>query len=212
MKTKTSLIILLSCFLVFSCSNKKKELDKEHSFEVVPLTEDTVSSDITSTVYQTVSGKSIKLLINQGSSSLNDLEIIPLDFQHNKDTFKIKDADPLKNTWLLDLDQNGFEEIYLITSSVGSGGYETIYGYASNQDLSLTPIYVSPISEDDTMENGDFYGYMGHDSIYKSNNILYRKFPIYKEGDPNCCPTGGAKVLRYQLRTGEASWILEVVN
>jgi hypothetical protein len=53
---------------------------------------------------------------------------------------------------------------------------------------------------------------MGHDSIYFSNNRMYRKFPVYKEGDANCCPTGGDKTLSYQLKAGEATWKLEIEN
>ena len=200
--------------MLFSCSKKQKTngSEKKPSFEVVPLTEDSIKSENSSTIYKTGSGKSIQLLISKNESSLNHLGIVPVDFQHSKDTFSIKNADPLKHTWLSDLDQNGFDEIYLITSSVGSGGYETIYGYASNQDLSLTPIHVPQISENDVMSDGDFYGYMGHDSIYIDKNKMYRKFPIYNQGDANCCPTGGEKILSYQLKAGEASWILSLEN
>ena len=165
---------------------------------------------IKSEMRTTATGKSLQLLIRENDSSLNDLIIIPIDFENSKDTFRINDADPLLNTWLLDLDNNGYDELYLVTSSVGSGSYATIYGYASNQDLSLTPIYVPTISENDVMEGGDFIGYMGHDSIYVEKNRIYRKYPIYKKDDPNCCPTGGNKIVRYQLKAGEASWILEI--
>jgi hypothetical protein len=35
-----------------------------------------------------------------------------------------------------------------------------------------------------------------------------RKFPIYLDGDPNCCPTGGHSTIIYDLKAGEASWKL----
>jgi hypothetical protein len=51
---------------------------------------------------------------------------------------------------------------------------------------------------------------MGHDSIFIANKKLFRKFPIYKDGDEQCCPTGGTRTLNYLLTKGEASWILEI--
>lgn len=192
-----------------SCSQNKKmnESIQQSSNEMIQKSNEKITK-----TYTTASGKSLQVIINNSSNSLNDLAIVPKDFKNSKDTFKINDADPLKNVWLLDLDKNGYDELYIVTSSIGSGAYETIYGYASNQDLSITPIYVPPITEDDVMKAGSFFGYMGHDSIYLVQEKITRKFPIYNEGDPNCCPTGGDKVLSYRLRAGEASWILEIEN
>ena len=76
----------------------------------------------------------------------------------------------------------------------------------------MTPIYIPEISEKDLLPEGVFYGYMGHDSIYISDNKIHRKFPIYKDGDANCCPSGGNKTLGYELKQGEASWILKLEN
>ena len=163
-----------------------------------------------STIFKTSTGKSISIIKDRISSSLNDLNIVAHDFENTKDTFKIKDCDPFKQAWIEDLDQNGFDELYLITVSAGSGSYATIYGYASNQDLSLTPIYIPEISEKDLLPNGDYYGYMGHDSIYIANKKIYRKYPVYKDGDANCCPSGGNKTLGYELKQGEASWVLKI--
>lgn len=144
------------------------------------------------------------------SASLSDILVIPQGFEFTKDTFRINDSDPLMHTFLLDLDQNGFQEVYIITSSAGSGSYATIYGYASNKDKSATPIYVRPLSEDDLKTDDSlFKGYRGHDSIYVSEKQLLRKFPVYLEDDANCCPSGGHRTLTYQLVKGEASWQLE---
>ena len=214
MKIKQTLTLLFFASAIIGCSQheKKEDVGIDQSSSEVTATREKLNSEIDTKTYKTTSGKSIQVLISKNGSSINDFAIVPTDFQHSQDTFKINDADPQKNTWLLDLDKNGYDELYIVTSSVGSGSYETIYGYASNQDLSITPIYIPPISENDVMKDGNFYGYMGHDSIFIEKDMLYRKFPIYLEGDPNCCPTGGEKILSYRLRAGEASWILEIVN
>jgi len=109
-----------------------------------------------------------------------------------------------------DINSDGFDELYLITQSTGSGTYGTIYGFTSNNDKSITPIYIPKISEKDL--KGNFKGYMGHDSIYISNNKLFRKYPVYKEEDANCCASGGDKSIQYILKKGESSWILGIKN
>jgi len=161
-------------------------------------------------VYKTATGKSIELIIHKKSSGLNDFTIIALDFTNSKDSLTIKDSDPLQQVLVEDLDSNGYDELYLITTSSGSGSYGSIFGFASNQDLSLTTIYVPEITENDVQLDGSFFGYMGHDSIYSNESKMFRKYPLFKEGDPNCCPTGGDRTLSYQLKAGEASWILEI--
>ena len=133
-----------------------------------------------------------------------------MDFPNTKDSLVIKDSDPIQDAVLKDLDANGYDELYIMTRSIGSGSYASVFGFASNQDLSLTSIYLPDISENDIQKGMPFYGYMGHDSIYFNETRLFRKFPIYNEGDANCCPTGGNKILSYQLKAGEATWILEL--
>ena len=206
---------LILCLILFwSCKQEKStnEPDKEFSEQKSTITGDENSGSIQQEILKTSTGKTITLIIEQKSSSISDFKIIAKDFSNTQDTLIIKDADPLQHTWIKDLDQNGYDELYLITNSSGSGSYATIHGFASNKDLSLTPIYVPDISENDLLPEGKFFGYMGHDSIYFNDNRLYRKFPIYKEDDANCCPTGGDKILRYHLKAGEASWKLELEN
>ncbi|MCP4884001.1 MAG: hypothetical protein GY908_09420 [Flavobacteriales bacterium] len=211
---KSFLPVLLFIILFWSCKQEKSapSSEKQSTENSITIADTEISDDLDGTVFKTSTGKSIELITDQKSSSLNDLKIIPLDFSNTKDTLKIEDCDPLQNSWIQDLDQNGFDELYLITASAGSGSYAKIYGYASNQDLSMTPIHVPEISDKDLLADGDYYGYMGHDSIYIANNKIYRKYPVYKEGDPNCCPSGGDKTLSYTLQQGEASWILKIEN
>lgn len=210
-----SILPLFLLFLLFgSCKQEKSTpVPEKQSIENKISTTDTeIPATNDPTIFKTSTGKSIQLITIEKSSSLSDFKIIALDFENSKDTFQIDGADPLQHAWVKDLDKNGFDEFYLITNSSGSGSYATIYGYASNQDLSMTPIYVPEITENDLLPDGAFYGYMGHDSIYYANNKIHRKYPVYKEGDANCCPSGGHRTLSYYLKAGEASWILEIKN
>ena len=213
-KKTMKLAFFLSIFLCFfsACKQEKPTpvSNQERTEKKVSFTETKGSGDRVKTIFKTSTGKSIELITDKKSNSLSDLKIVPLDFIHTQDTFHINDSDPLQHAWIKDLDGNGFDELYLITTSSGSGSYATIYGFASNQDLSMTPIYVPEISEKDLLPEGVYYGYMGHDSIYVDHNKIHRKFPVYKKGDANCCPSGGGKTLSYELHPGETSWILRI--
>ena len=211
---KSILPLFVLFFFLIACKQEKSAPEpnqittkKEMSNEDIENT-----NTIQKSIFTTSTGKSIELIAYKKSNSLNDLKVIALDFSNTKDTFSITDSDPLQHAWIKDLDNNGYDEIYLITTSSGSGSYANIYGYASNQDLSISPIYVPEITENDLLPEGAYYGYMGHDSIYVDNNKIYRKYPIYKEGDANCCPSGENKVVGYELQQGEASWILRIEN
>lgn len=210
-----SFLPLFLCFiLIWSCKQEKStsEPEKQSTEQKDARTETALENSQQATTLKTATGKSIAVFTHKKSNSLTDFQIVASEFPNTRDTLRIEDADPLQHLWIKDLDNNGFDELYLITSSTGSGSYATIYGYGSNQDLSMTPIYVPEISENDLLPEGIFSGYMGHDSIYSDENRIYRKYPVYKDGDPNCCPSGGEKTVSYQLKAGEAGWILEIDN
>lgn len=156
--------------------------------------------------YKTKTGKTITILESHPvGRSLSTIEIGTRDFEHNYVEI-YEDIDPISNVILADLDGNGFDEIYIITSSAGSGSYKTVLGFASNQDKSLSMIHFPGIQEGDEQ----FEGYMGHDTFKLEDQKLVRTFPIYNEGDPNQNPTGGTQKLYYGLYPGEAMWQLKI--
>jgi hypothetical protein len=117
-----------------------------------------------------------------------------------------EDRDPISDAFTADLDGNGFEEIYIVTTAAGSGSYGTILGFASNKDKSLSMIHFPEVREGDA----NFEGYMGHDTFTIEGRKLVRIFPVYQEGDTNANPTGGRRKLVYGLVPGEAGWQLKV--
>jgi len=204
-RTLPALSIFIFFLVLFSC---KKEAQKSQEKNEADLPSEPISS-LQSQEFTTQSGKVFELIEHSDENGLFDFHIVPKGFEFSeKDTMVIKGADRISNVFLADLDQNGFEEIYLITQSDGSGSYANIYGYSSNADKSISPIYVRPIEEVDLAAGALFEGYMGHDSIFMDGAALKRVFPKYQEGDANCCPTGGKTTLMYKLKAGEASWQL----
>jgi hypothetical protein len=165
-----------------------------------------VASSNTSKEYKTKTGKTIIISeTHPVGRSLSTIAISTKDFEHNyAETYE--DGAPISEVFVADLDGNGFDEIYIITTSAGSGSYGTVLGFASNKDKSLSMIHFPETQEG--KEN--FEGYMGHDTFKIVDQKLVRIFPVYREGDANTNPTGGKRKLVYGLYPGEAMWQLKI--
>jgi len=209
---KKSLIALIFLILLSACvKNPSDKPEVEEPKAVTKAIEKSSESiEIVSKEYKTKTGKSFIVYEEKPSASISNISIRTNGFTIVNDTLYLEDSDPISQITITDLNKDGFDEIFIITESAGSGSYATIYGFSSNKDKSVTGIVVPEISQSDLAEGAVFNGYQGHDSIYVSKNKLFRKFPVYKEGDENCCPSGGDKTIRYVLKHGEASWRLEV--
>ena len=138
------------------------------------------------------------------NSSLNRLTIQPGGLESGNEPISVEIDGAVTAAEIADLDANGSPEIYVYVNSAGSGSYGSLAAYAVNNGKSLTPIYMSPIS-DDTKNS---IGYMGHDEFSVVESTLVRRFPIYLDGDVNAAPSGGIRQLQYKLVAGEAGWIL----
>ena len=213
--------IVLSMFVIaalISCSKQEKKAAKENvkeaekSVEKAAETAVEKTKEVTKDVagyfkeYKTKTGKAF-VVDKEGEGSNITLKITPKGFEYGEQMV-LTNVDPVADVFLADLNKDGFEELYVVTQAAGSGSYATLYGFSSNNDKSVTQISVPEITENDL--KGKFKGYQGHDKFYVENGKLYRKFPVYKEGDANANPTGGEKVVEYVLKPGEATWVLVV--
>ncbi len=168
----------------------------------------TLGNEATVSRYLTRSGKAIFVEERHPAGlSLSDIYIRSEGFEHNlAEVFH--DRDPIKSVQVADLDENGFDEFYIITVSSGSGSYGNLIAFASNRDKSLSMIHFPEIQEGDEL----FAGYMGHDTFTTEDNKLIRSFPLYLPTDTNNNPGGGTRQLTYGLFPGEAMWQLKVVD
>jgi hypothetical protein len=163
------------------------------------------ATDVSQT-YRTKTGKTIVVSENHPAGrSLGTIEVRTEGFEHNYGEV-FEDRDPISDVFTADLDGNGFDEIYIVTTAAGSGSYGTILGFASNKDKSLSMIHFPEVREGDET----FEGYMGHDTFTIEGRKLVRIFPLYQEGDTNANPTGGRRKVLYGLVPGEAGWQLRV--
>ncbi len=140
------------------------------------------------------------------SGSINTLRVEPAGLTiDNQPVTKTIDG-VVTNAEVADLNVDGSPEVYIYVTSAGSGSYGSVVGYAANRRKSLSEIFMPAIEPN----SPNAKGYMGHDEFAVVENILARRFPIYREGDSNAKPTGGMRQLQYKLVAGEASWRLRL--
>ncbi|MEZ5008154.1 MAG: hypothetical protein R2753_08400 [Chitinophagales bacterium] len=206
--------LILCCVLVWSCKpTTQEEREKKSIIDKIEDPERLVGESSAKSVskkdfknYEVATKSGVAFIISENatSASLSNIAISGKNFAQNiSDTLKA--TDPLEEVLLADLNDDSFNEVYLITRSAGSGSYATIYGFSSYADKSFGQIYVPDLNISKEMP----FGYMGHDSIFIENNQLIRTFPLYKSEDSNSKPTGEMATIIYDLVKGETGFILQ---
>lgn len=145
-------------------------------------------------------------VVCQNSSSLNSLMIIPSGLAIDNSVIKKEIDGTVTGAEVADLNGDGSPEIYVYINSAGSGSYGSLISYSSNNNKSLSEIYLPPLTDD----GKNSIGYMGHDEFAVIGDNLIRRFPLYRADDCNANPTGGSRQLQYKLIPGEASWKLQL--
>lgn len=100
-----------------------------------------------------------------------------------------------------DLDNNRFPELYVYSTSDGSGSFGRVYGWQ------FLPERKADVSVMNWRLNATD-GYMGHDSLWVERDVLCRKYPVYRPGDANAEPSGGVRMMRYRLRSAGEGYAL----
>ena len=203
-------LIIIILALLSSCNQKKSTETKDFLKSKTELKkmEDTPKSKTIIIEYKTKTGKIFIINEEKPSASISKITLTTKGFTEVNEPLQLEESDPFDHAFVADINGDDFDELYIITRSVGSGSYANIYGFSSNKDKSVTPIFIPELSDDDFVKF--FPKYMGHDTFYIENNKLMRKYKQFKKEDEQCCPTGEMKFLQYILKMGEASWILKV--
>jgi hypothetical protein len=204
MKKMSFLICVVS--MLSSCNNEVKEVEKE-------ISKDTVISEPAAylppapvtTEYKTKTGKIF--VVTESHPTGMSLSNISVGFKGGDSLSQMpfNDVDPISKVLVGDLDANGFDEIYVITTAAGSGSYGKVYGVSSNSDKSVSFITIPDVTEVDMKKGGKFEGYEGHDEFEIVENSLARRFPIKGEGVK-------MRAINYKLKAGENSYILYIKN
>ncbi|GAB3801465.1 hypothetical protein GCM10028819_28740 [Spirosoma humi] len=115
--------------------------------------------------------------------------------------FRVRIEGMVTGAEIADLDNNRLPELYVYSTTSGSGSFGRVYGW---QFLPERKADITSINWRDRMPEG----YMGHDSLWVERDILCRKFPVYQPGDANAEPSGGYQMMRYKLRPAGAGFTL----
>ncbi|MBW2683319.1 MAG: PliI family lysozyme inhibitor of I-type lysozyme [Deltaproteobacteria bacterium] len=142
------------------------------------------------------------------SGSINILTIKPSGLSINNSIIEQEIEGTVAGAEIADINSDGSPEIYVYVTSAGSGSYRELVAYGSNNNKSISAIYLAPLIED----SRNSQGYMGHDKFSITGSELRRQFPIYKQNDTNANASGGVRQLQYKLFAGEAGWQLKLTG
>lgn len=137
-------------------------------------------------------------------SSIGTLEITHTGLAPGPATIRREIDGLVSGAELADLDADGRPELYVYTTSVGSGSYGDVVGYAVTAGSGLAEIRLSEPTE---QQMGD-WGYRGHDRFRVEGQKLLRRFPVYRPEDPNAAPGGGSREVHYRLGSDPAGQVL----
>jgi hypothetical protein len=198
-------LILVGCNSAPSRSSENADTTKVSSSDTLAITKAPTLAEPVTATYKTKTGKVFTVIESHAKgASLSDITVY---FNGDADSSKMvyTDVEPINKVITGDLDADGFDEIYIVTVSAGSGSAGNVYGLASNKDKSMSSVYVPPVEEKDLKKGAAFEGYEGHDEFEIVENSLARRFPV---------KTGKATMrsINYQMKKGETGYILFIKN
>jgi hypothetical protein len=126
---------------------------------------------------------------------VNDLSVRPIGFDGSAREMAFPLRGRVLKAEIDDLNSDGYPDLVLYVYSDSAGTFGTVYAFLSQANKSMTGCVLP-----DPMMNGKINtGYKGHDQFILMEGNLLQKFPIYKPGDDKDKPTGGTRVVLYQL-------------
>ncbi|MHA4808437.1 hypothetical protein ACX0G9_10025 [Flavitalea flava] len=125
----------------------------------------------------------------------NQLMIKPIGFDREARDMNFMIRGRVSKVEIEDPNADGFPDLIITIYSDSVSLFGTVYAFLSEGNKTITPCVLP-----DIMMNGKVNaGYKGHDQFAIMTSYLQQKFPIYKSGDDKDKPTGGTRVLLYQL-------------
>lgn len=195
-------LLIIPLFFLISISCKQEKANTQNYN--VDNSDKEIIPEIVNHNIETKSGMLFTLTEEKLSQSVSNISIQGMNFPNSNEILTFEGVDPIEQFYIIDLNNDGFEEFYIALRSVGSGGYVKLLAIASFSDESYGKIYIQSITDNDDLSEG----YMGHDEIAFNSKNIERTYPIYNADDQNAKPTGGLRKVNYELITGEAGYIL----
>lgn len=105
-----------------------------------------------------------------------------------------------------DFDGDGFDEASVLAYSclVGTGGADLPGVFTRSASGEVVELEIGEIPSGDQKIRE---GLRGKVDLKVEHGILVKEFPVYRDEDPNCCPTGGAR--RFSYRWDGQAFVLD---
>ena len=206
---KNSIISLaLFSILIFliSCVKKTKEdIKATDSISVSKeISENALKVDSVVGFHKTMSLYGITFDVKcPNNSSLNTVTITPKGLEIDNSPQIAEANGTITDAEIADIDLDGSPEIYVFVTNAGSGSYGSLIAYSSNNNKSLSQIYLPDLMED----KKNSIGYAGHDEMAIIETTFSRRFKVY---DKNYKPTSKVRQLQYKLSKGESGYVLKL--
>jgi hypothetical protein len=129
----------------------------------------------------------------------NQLDVRPIGFDNEAKEQDFMLRGRVAKAEIDDLNSDGCPDLVLYVYTDSSATYGTVYAFVSKQNKS----FIGCILPDPVMDGKVNEGYKGHDQFSLMEGYLLDKFPIYKAGDDKDKPSGGTRVILYQIVSDE---------
>jgi hypothetical protein len=143
------------------------------------------------------------------SAEKNELSVKPEGFDNSAREMDFFIKGRLAKVEIDDLNNDGYPDlvVYLYTGDEGVIGM--VYAFMSVENKSISPAVLPDVMLDGKIKEG----YKGHDQFSLLEGMLMQKFPIYKSGDDKDKPTGGTRVIQYQITgSGDTGYRFKMVR
>jgi hypothetical protein len=125
----------------------------------------------------------------------NELDVRPVGFDNEARPVSFMLRGRVAKAEIDDLNGDGYPDLVLYAYSDSNAIFGAVYAFISQANKSITGCALP----DPMMDGKINEGYKGHDQFSLMQGFLLEKFPIYKAGDGKDQPTGGTRVILFQL-------------
>jgi hypothetical protein len=125
----------------------------------------------------------------------NQLEVRPIGFSNEAKPVTFMMRGRVAKAEIDDLNGDGYPDLVLYVYADSNAIFGTVFAFIAKGNKSIAGCALP----DPMMDGKINEGYKGHDQFSVMQGYLLDKFPIYKPGDDKDNPTGGTRVILYQL-------------
>ena len=166
-----------------------EETQLQATTDTLPAKAGVAGREVAATVQALTDGK-LNFIVNTANRSEGKVIVTSEGVAEKAFTREFPVQGTLVSSFLLDLDKDGFSEVYVVLLPDDAGGHPVLKGYSSYRDKSAGEVYVK---EPKTAAKA------GSSRVFTENKALFRSFRD---------ETGKEVTWQYELKRGETGFIL----